>query len=211
MTLDPAPYTADSVGLPTLLLALHDQVSQPLVFFLSFPASLCIVSAAAYAKYFTRIALVLYFLCNRPMTRYFRFTSFQLWTGNFRAIPSASVASQVHCIVLPPRWLYPFVDVLWHPAASICSFYRCCSISFFSKPKQPLFRHSVLPDDAFLSRTIYSVLSYHTKTSCRSFYSTTGGLYFIVCFARCSSVLMQIYSNSFFRCFSHIVYPCAVR
>ena len=52
LALDPAPDAADTVGLPALLLALHNQIDQPLILgFLALPVPPCIVSAAAYLEY----------------------------------------------------------------------------------------------------------------------------------------------------------------
>ena len=50
--LDPEPDTANTVSLLALLLALHDQVNQPLILcFLFLPAPPCVISAAAYLEY----------------------------------------------------------------------------------------------------------------------------------------------------------------
>lgn len=45
LALDPAPDAADTVGLPALLLTLHNQIDQPLILgFLALPTSPCVVS-----------------------------------------------------------------------------------------------------------------------------------------------------------------------
>lgn len=50
--LDPEPDAANTVSLLALLLALHDQVNQPLILcFLFLPAPPCVISAAAYLEY----------------------------------------------------------------------------------------------------------------------------------------------------------------
>lgn len=138
------------------------------------------------------MASTLYFPRSRSMTRYFSFPSFQPLTENFAIAPRSSANVQLRCCVLRLRLLglartslrsrhisrddFPFFSSL--PLDRTSDFFprqteAGSDLSICLSALMPLL------DDLY--QLFYlPVLSCHAKTSCRSFYSTTVGGFFLL-------------------------------
>lgn len=197
LPLNPASDAAASIGLLASLLAINNEIDEPLIFrFFSLPVTPCVVAAAGNLEQSAHV-----------FDRIFLFKPFDDTIFQLHLLPTSDrkFRSNSTCIRNVANSLFRFCSSLsdslrgpsfWPGYISIChqslfavlaldqSFDLCFAQSKMCANLTIGFSRCFPPKYFFAEHFYFRIFSGHDDTSCCSFYSTTGGAFFLCPFFR---------------------------